>query len=40
MSGHYNGKNSHCILWSGSNQEIKLKGHEGRILGMKISPSN
>jgi hypothetical protein len=38
VSGHSNGKSSYCIVWNGAKAEIKLKGHEGRLLGMKINP--
>lgn len=39
ISGHCSGQNSFCLVWKGLNVALKLTGHDGRLLGMKMNPN-
>jgi hypothetical protein len=39
VSGHYSGKSSYCLVWDGLDTNLKLKGHDSRLLGMKLNPN-
>lgn len=40
ISAHYSGKSGYCLLWSGKEVQLKLRGHKDRILGLKLNPEN
>jgi WD40 repeat protein len=40
VSGHFSGKSGFCMVWDGNEAQLKLKGHRGRLLALKLNPNN
>jgi hypothetical protein len=40
VSGHFSGKSGFSLVWNGTETQLKLKGHRGRLLALKLNPNN
>ena len=38
ISAHFDGKKGYMLVWKDNEAKIKLRGHNGRILGFKLNP--